>query len=193
MYPKLEASLTEVDIGGAPWPIYWSAVWTGALSALASAAVFGLMGTALGASSIAAAVDLSTWKTMTLTDTATAICGAFFAFVIGGWVAGKIAGTGLAESSTLHGVISWLVALPLIILMMSMGAGTALGGWYGGILGNLHPVAGAAPISAAMVRHLALAGLTVLLVGLIGSVLGGWMASGEPMSITHRRVEVKGV
>jgi hypothetical protein len=26
-----------------------------------------------------------------------------------------------------------------------------------------------------------------LLVGLIGSVIGGWMASGEPMTLTHYR------
>ena len=30
--------------------------------------------------------------------------------------------------------------------------------------------------------------MTSLLIGLVGSVLGGWMASGEPMSLTYRRV-----
>jgi hypothetical protein len=36
-------------------------------------------------------------------------------------------------------------------------------------------------------RNTALGALTALLLGLVGSVLGGWMASGEPMSFTHYR------
>jgi hypothetical protein len=32
-----------------------------------------------------------------------------------------------------------------------------------------------------------MAALTSLLVGLIGSVIGGWMASGEPMTFTFYR------
>ena len=33
----------------------------------------------------------------------------------------------------------------------------------------------------------ALGALTALLLGLVGSVIGGWMASGEPMTFTHYR------
>ncbi len=187
MYQTLEVSVADMEETGNSWPVRWSAVWVGALAALASAGVFGLTGTAVGAASIATIVDLSTWKAITLTDTIAAICGTFFAFVIGGWVAGKIAGTRLAESSTLHGVIAWLIAMPLIGLLAGVGAESAFGGWYGGIVGNPHAAMGGALVSPTGIRHLALTGLTVMLVGLIGSVLGGWMASGEPMSLTHRR------
>jgi hypothetical protein len=37
-------------------------------------------------------------------------------------------------------------------------------------------------------RNDALATVAALLIGLVGAVLGGWMASGEPMSLTHYRV-----
>ena len=37
-------------------------------------------------------------------------------------------------------------------------------------------------------RNSALGALTALLIGLIGSVIGGWMASGEPMSLTYSRM-----
>jgi hypothetical protein len=37
------------------------------------------------------------------------------------------------------------------------------------------------------VRNNALATAVALLIGLIGAVLGGWMASGEPMTFTHYR------
>ncbi len=36
-------------------------------------------------------------------------------------------------------------------------------------------------------RNAALGAITALLLGLIGSVIGGWMASGEPMNFTHYR------
>jgi hypothetical protein len=45
----------------------------------------------------------------------------------------------------------------------------------------------AVPASPDAIRNTALAALLSLLVGLIGSVIGGWMASGEPMTLTHYR------
>ena len=36
-------------------------------------------------------------------------------------------------------------------------------------------------------RNTALVTVAALLLGLVGSVLGGWMASGEPMSVTYYR------
>ncbi len=34
-------------------------------------------------------------------------------------------------------------------------------------------------------RNVALGAVTALLLGLMGSVVGGWMASGEPMTFDH--------
>jgi anti-sigma factor RsiW len=36
-------------------------------------------------------------------------------------------------------------------------------------------------------RNSALVAVTALLLGLLGSVIGGWMASGEPMNFVHYR------
>jgi uncharacterized membrane protein YeaQ/YmgE (transglycosylase-associated protein family) len=36
-------------------------------------------------------------------------------------------------------------------------------------------------------RNSAIGAVTALLLGLMGSVIGGWMASGEPMNFTHFR------
>jgi uncharacterized membrane protein len=160
----------------------------GALASVAAAAVLGLVGAALGATSLEHAKDLSTWKELSLVDTGAAIFGAFLAFVIGGWVTGKIAGIRRAEPALLHGAISWLVALPLLLALLALGAGKAFGGWYGAVVGSPAFVGGAAvTLSPEVVRHDALASVTALLLGLIGAVLGGWMASGEPMSLTHHR------
>ena len=39
-------------------------------------------------------------------------------------------------------------------------------------------------------RNSALGGVTALLLGLMGSVIGGWLASGEPMNFTHYRTRM---
>jgi len=65
------------------------------------------------------------------------------------------------------------------------------GGWFGGLAGTpawVTPATTAAdPNAAAILRNEALAALTAILVGLMGAVIGGWLASGEPMSVTHYR------
>jgi hypothetical protein len=165
-----------------PWRVNWSAIWVGALAALAAAIVLGLLGTAIGAS---AARSLS-WSAVTKLDVAVAVLGAFFAFVVGGWTTVKVAGIPYAEPAILHATIAWLVALPVMLVLLALGAGSAFGGWYGGIAGPPSVAAGAVVVEVS-VRATALASLTTILVGLIGSVIGGWIASGEPMTFTHYR------
>jgi hypothetical protein len=43
------------------------------------------------------------------------------------------------------------------------------------------------PNAAIALRNNSLATAVALLIGLIGAVLGAWMASGEPMTFTHYR------
>lgn len=180
---------TEYEVYSRPetwvaWTVNWSAVWVGAVASLTAALIFGLIGTAIGATSIE---KFSSFTTITRIEVAMVICSAFFAFVIGGWVAGKITGAGHSERTILHGAIAWLIATPILVLLLAAGAGNAFGGWYGGLV--ISPFGGAiasAPTPSA-VRATALAAVTSLLVGLIGSVIGGWMSSGEPMTFTHHR------
>jgi hypothetical protein len=119
-----------------------------------------------------------------------AVIGSFFSFVVGGWVAGKINGFRHAETDMLHGAIVWLVAVPLLVVLGAVGAGSLFGGWYAGLAGI--PVwatptnVAADPTAAAAARNAALLAVTALLIGLVGSVLGGWLASGEAMSLRLR-------
>jgi hypothetical protein len=97
----------------------------------------------------------------------------------------------------LHGAIVWLVAVPLLVVGARLGAGSYYSSWYGG-LGpteqvKLNPNASKADVNAAyereakIARNAALGAVTSLLLGLVGGVLGGWLASGEPMSVTYYR------
>jgi uncharacterized membrane protein YeaQ/YmgE (transglycosylase-associated protein family) len=173
------------------WPVYWGAVWAGALSALALALIFGLVGTALGAHQVGKnAVNL---QDMSLWGLVFSVAGAFFSFVLAGWVASSIAGLRRAEDAALHGALTWLVALPLFLVLAAFGAASFFGTWYGGLAGT--PVwatsssVGADPNAAAVARNSAIGAVTALLVGLVGSCIGGWWASGEPMSLTYRRAK----
>ena len=205
------------------WPVNWTAVWVGALAALTAALIFGLIGLAVEAHLLGPEHRVVDLHKLGLGALIFSVCGAFFAFVIGGWVTGKIAGILRAEPAMLHGAIAWLVATPLLMILVGMGAGSFFGGWYAGLASS---PPGAAPAAApyerpealaasatdaerndyrdAMkkyqeqmkqwkedtpkaTRNSALGALTALLLGLVGSVIGGWLACGEPMHPTHYR------
>src|SRR5271166_2008758 len=74
------------------WPVCWSAVWVGALSALAALVVFGLAGVALGLHVTGASGRIVDWQKVSIWTAACSVASAFFAFVIAGWIAGKIGG-----------------------------------------------------------------------------------------------------
>ena len=172
------------------WPINWSAVWVGVLSSLAVALIISLFAAAVGAHQLGPAGKIAKWSDVGFAALVFSIIGAFFSFVVGGWIAGKINGYRQAETDMLHGAIVWLLALPLLVALGALGAGTLFGPWYAGLAGV--PVwatptnVAADPNAAAAARNAALFAATALLIGLIGSVLGGWLASGEAMSVRLR-------
>jgi hypothetical protein len=178
----------RVDL--AEWPISWGAVWVGALAALAVALLFGLSSAALGVHVMAPGYRILKWNSFSVGALVFAVCGAFFSFVVGGWGAGRIAGARRVETAILHGVIAWLVALPILLVLMALGAGSLFGGWYAGlgatpmwILPRSFPEID--PNAVIALRNAALGACTALLLGLLGAVLGGWLASGEPMRFSR--------
>ena len=172
-----------------PWPMSWSGIWVGALSAIAVGLVIGLLGFAVGAHQYTAPRAL-TWRHVRVLTSIFNIGGAFFAFVIGGWVAARVTGVRRAEPAILHGVIAWLVTIPIFLLLTAFGATAMYGGWYGGLVAAPAWVATPPPMTpemAAAVRDSALAATVALLLGLVGATIGGWLASGEPMTLGHYR------
>jgi uncharacterized membrane protein YeaQ/YmgE (transglycosylase-associated protein family) len=222
--PKAAATAEEVQYERwNHWPVNWTAVWTGALASIAIALIIGLIGLALGAYLLGPEHRVVDFHKLSIGALIFSVCGAFFAFVAGGWTAGKIAGILHSEPAMLHGAIVWLVAVPLLVVLIGFGAGSLFGGWYAGLAGtpawasaSTAPFERPDPLDAnateaerakyrtaleeyrqqvkqwredtpRATRNSALGAVTALLLGLVGSVIGGWMASGEPMSLTYRR------
>lgn len=188
-----ESSAARSSYGtGDYWPINWSSIWVGALAALALALIFSLVGASIGAHQLGPGGRIARWSEVGFGGLVFAVFGAFFSFVVGGWVAGKINGYRRAETDMLHGAIVWLVAVPLLTVLAAIGAGSLFGAWFGGLAGvpvwATPSTVAADPAAATAARNAALGALTALLIGLVGAVIGGWMASGEPMSISHHRV-----
>lgn len=191
MATRSDVEIIELPVGAdpavRPWPVYWSAVWVGALASIAMALLFGLVAVAFGAH---AANGRLGPEDLGVGDLVAAVAGAFFAFVVGGWTASRIAGLRRAESAALHGAITWLVSVPLLLVLIALGAGSLFGVWYTGLAGT--PVWAAAPPAtgpeaAKLAREAAGGAVTALFLGLVGAVLGGWFASGEPMRFSHYR------
>ena len=165
-----------------PWPVSWSALWVGALAALAVGLLIGLIGTAVGAHQMKEGRIVTTGGLRLLTIIFS-VAGAFFSAVVGGWVAARIAGIRRADTAMLHGAIVWLLGVPMILLLAGLGVTGYFGAWYAGFL----PAARTAADAIAM-RNAALGGVTALLIGLVGGVIGGWMASGESMTLAAHRL-----
>ena len=183
-------------VGARQWPVSWSAIWVGALAGVAMVLIFGLLGIALGVYSGVPARGYPSWREFGLGSLIMSVLGAFLSFSVGGWVAGKIDGGGRSEVTMLHAAIAWLVAVPFLVGFAALGSGVYFGTWYAGLAGAppwVAPPVAQVPAEAIRIARIAATGaLTALLLSLVGAVVGGWMASGEPMTLTHYRTRERG-
>jgi hypothetical protein len=176
------------------WPVNWTAVIVGALAAIVAAVLFGIIGTAIGAHKTGIEGRITSWSGVGFASLAFAVISSFFAFVIGGWIAGRISGIRRAEDATLQGALAWLVAVFVMVALAAM-SGAVFNGWYASIAPTpavpAVPGQPADPNLAIALRNGALATAAALLIGLMGSVIGGWIASGEPMTVGRYRVRLE--
>lgn len=176
------------------WPVYWSAIWIGVFSAIATGLILGLLGVAAGAHLVIPGYRLLKWSEFGFGALIFSVFGAFFSFVLGGWVTGKVAGIRHSEPGALHGALVWVFAVPVMLVLAALGAASFFGSWYGGLAGApgwvVPPQGPVDPDAVIAARNAAMGAVAGLLLGLAGSVLGGWLSSGEPMSWTYDRKRV---
>lgn len=168
----------------------WSGIWVGALSAVVAAVLFGFIGTAIGAHAAGAEGRVTSWNGIGFAALAFAVFSSFLAFVLGGYIAVRIAGVRVPETAALYGAITFVLAT-VILLALASQAAQYLNGWYSGLAPApiAQPAAPGQPVDpniAKAARNSAVAAATAMLIALMGGVIGGWMGSGEPMVLGRR-------
>lgn len=173
------------------WHLDWGAVWVGALTMLIAAVLFSFLATAVGAQKAVDARVLK-WSEVPIVTLFFSVFGAFLASAIGAWVAARMSGARLAEPAILQGVAAWLVVMAMVVTLAALaGAHTFAGGY----LGNMTPPGAPAPTGAPVdpnaaiaIRNAAVGSILGILIGLMGAVVGAWIASGERLdSLAHYR------
>ena len=176
------------------WPVYWSPVIVGALASVVAVVLFGVIGTAVGSWKAGSEGRVTDFSGVGRVAVAYAVFASFFAFVIGGWVTARIAGIRRAEPAILHAAIAFLVATVVLLAMASFG-GAVFNGWYAGLAPSPAVPTQAGPVDPSVAKAAA-AGATAaavaILLGLLGSVIGGWMGSGERMDFSFYNRERAG-
>ena len=178
------------------WPVYWTPVIVGALAAMVAVVLFGIIGTAVGSWRAGNEGRVTDFSGIGRGAVAYAVFASFFAFVIGGWLTARTAGIRRKEPAILHAAIAFLVATVLLVAMASFG-GAVFNGWYAGLAPSpavpSQPGAPVDPNAAKAAAAGATAAAVALLLGLAGSVVGGWMGSGERMDFSWYERERAGM
>jgi hypothetical protein len=174
------------------WPVYWTPVIVGALAAVVAVVLFGVIGTAVGSWKAGNEGRVTDFSGIGRVAVAYAVFASFFAFVIGGWVTARIAGIRRAEPAILHAAIAFLVATVVLVAIASFG-GAIFNGWYVGLAPSpaVPTPTGQSvdPNAARAAAASATAAAVAILLGLAGSVVGGWMGSGERMDFSFMERE----
>lgn len=180
----------RAEAGVAALTMTWSGIWVGALTSVVAVVLFGFIGTAVGAHKAGIEGRVTEWSGVGFFALSFAIFASFWAFALGGYIAVRIAGVRVPEVSALYGAITFVIAT-IVLLALASQAAQYLNGWYSGLAPGpvAQPAVAGQPVDpniAKAARNSAVAAAASMLVGLMGGVIGGWMGSGEPMTLSRK-------
>jgi hypothetical protein len=182
-----EGRTVVADEAWTAWPVYWTPIVVGALASIVAVVLFGVIGTAFGAWKAGTEGRVTDFTGIGRAAVAYAVFASFFAFVIGGWITARVAGIRRAETAILQAAIAFLVATVALVAMASFG-GAVFNGWYVSLAPSpIVPTPAGQPVdpnAAKAAAAGATAAAVAILLGLSGSVVGGWMGSGETMDLS---------
>src|SRR5438093_9912558 len=127
----------EIDFRGDR--VYWGPIIAGFLTALTTMALLNLLGLAIGATSINAGQAATQGTPVAETGMNSLIWAAvsgIIAFLLGGFIAGRTAGTYDRGWGMLNGMLCFMVAIPFTLWMATTGLGAIAGG-LGSFAGSL--------------------------------------------------------
>lgn len=191
--------------------VRWGPIAAGLATALTSLLMLSLLGLAIGLTVVNAGDAAAQGAAPDGLGRNSAIWGAIsglIAFFLGGWVAGHSAAVFNRGWGALNGALVFLVGVPVILWLASMGLGTVLGS-LGGLAGSLNPDAGTVqnvadqarqaaqntqPIdvarAASNARNTAWGTLLGLVLALGASTVGGMAGTRRELDVNRRTGQV---
>jgi hypothetical protein len=107
--------------------VSWGALFAGLIAAMAMQVLFMLLGAGLGFAMWSPRTDANPVAELGAGAVIVQGISAVFSLWFGGWVAGRFSPAGLRGTGWLHGFVVWCAATVAGVLVVSMGASTAVG------------------------------------------------------------------
>jgi hypothetical protein len=148
MADKVENRQWALHMPTAPRRVSWGAIFAGATVVIAVELLLNLFGAGVGAATINPQHGQLPGQGLALGAVIWFALSCIISLFIGGWVAGRLAGSPSERVGALHGLVTWAVASLVLVYTLS----TAVGGLLGGaasVLGQTASLAGRGAQSAA--------------------------------------------
>ena len=104
----------------------WGAILGGTAVAVVVQIMFTLLGIAFGMGTVDPQTENNAMSGVGMTMGIWTAVGALVALFVGGWIAGRMAGTSQKAESTLHGVVTWAVVALIVFWSMTSVVGSVL-------------------------------------------------------------------
>jgi hypothetical protein len=180
--PEAVRPIDRVSGGPTIDRVRWGPILAGMVATLATILLLNVLGLAVGLSSLGPGGSLTSlatgagiWSAIT----------ALIAFFVGGWMAGRTAApTSMVDNSfpgLLNGAMVWAATLVLLLLLVAIGAGGALGLFGASFSSITSAISQGTAVSSAWGIFIA------LILTLAAALLGGWLGySRQPgRELTH--------
>ena len=133
-----------LQMPAAPRRVSWGAIFAGATVVIAVQLLLNLFGAGVGAATINPQQGQLPGQGFALGAVIWFALSCIISLFIGGWLAGRLAGSPSEQVGALHGVVTWAVASLALVYMLS----TAVGGLLGGAASALGQTASLAGLGA---------------------------------------------
>ena len=119
------------ELAGSPTPargVSWSSIFAGVTVAIAVQLLLNLLGIGVGSATINPQQGQQPGQGLAVGAAIWFVLSSVIALFVGGWIAGRLAGTPNKKDGALHGFVTWALASLVLFYLLS----TAVGGLVGG-------------------------------------------------------------
>lgn len=106
----------------------WGAVLAGVVVALATMAVFGALGMAVGLAAVSPNQSIDTLEGITVAAGVYGLISVFVAFMLGGWVSSRLSVSTYRDERWMHGFATWAVSTVALVWLVGTAGGVLFAG-----------------------------------------------------------------